>query len=469
MARNTKIQFRRGLSSEWASNTVLAPGEIGFELDTGKFKIGATGLGVNLGSNWGSIPYAGGSALVSESGIAFKLDSANNAYTLYSFITGVTGGQDGITFQTLPLSGLLNDTSVSGTYYRIGLSTKLENFHDSNIVISNNLISSSSSNVTISGYNYSTIALNPEGGSVTASGIDIRNLTQSITVTSAIGGLGVGDSFTTASGITDILKKLLERTLEPTATAPTASLAINYSLANSYQEVGTTYSNLTLTASYASGSVNGTGLGAGWNANGYQGPRAGAVTKYTIAGIDKLLVNSHTISSYVTELSNSFSLSVNHATGIVPKNSLGVDSTSLTQLSAGTLTSSVSYNGYRGLFYGFSKSDTNVPTTSAEIRNLFESPTVNASGSRVRPTKPYTFTMSIPAGTQKVIVAVPSGYVSLSSGISVLNAVNQPESYNTTTISVSGASGYTSSTYFLHYYTVPSPIALDTTHTITVT
>ena len=130
MARNTKIQLRRGLSTDWLTNTVLAPGEIGFELDTGKFKIGATGLGLTTGSNWGDLPYAGGSSLISNTGIGFKFNSSNNAYTLYSYITGISGGQDGITFQTLPLSGLLNDTTVSGTYYTIGLSTKLENFHD---------------------------------------------------------------------------------------------------------------------------------------------------------------------------------------------------------------------------------------------------------------------------------------------------------------------------------------------------
>jgi hypothetical protein len=111
---------------------VLAPGEIGFELDTGKFKIGATGLGLTAGSNWIDLPYAGGSALISNTGIGFRFNSSNNAYTLYSYITGISGGQDGITFQTLPLSGLLNDTTVSGTYYTIGLSTKLENFHDFN-------------------------------------------------------------------------------------------------------------------------------------------------------------------------------------------------------------------------------------------------------------------------------------------------------------------------------------------------
>lgn len=41
MARNALIQVRRGTAAEWtAGNPTLAVGEIGFETDTGKFKIG---------------------------------------------------------------------------------------------------------------------------------------------------------------------------------------------------------------------------------------------------------------------------------------------------------------------------------------------------------------------------------------------------------------------------------------------
>jgi hypothetical protein len=130
MAVNTRIQFRRGTATEWtnSANTlgqgILYQGELGFETNTGKFKIG------NGTQHWTTLPYAGGSQIVAQTGVGYSSDTANNTYTLYSVVTGVTGGQDGITFQTFPLSGLLNDATVSGTYYRIGLSNKLENFHD---------------------------------------------------------------------------------------------------------------------------------------------------------------------------------------------------------------------------------------------------------------------------------------------------------------------------------------------------
>jgi hypothetical protein len=198
MARNTKIQLRRGLSTDWLTNTVLAPGEIGFELDTGKFKIGATGLGLTTGSNWGDLPYAGGSALISNTGIGFKFNSSNNAYTLYSYITGITGGQDGITFQTLPLSGLLNDTTVSGTYYTIGLSTKLENFHD---LSSNGIVVQTGNNGfaarSVSGLNNNISITNGNG----VSGNPIIGLNPSITGITSITGVN-NFRIASSSGIT---------------------------------------------------------------------------------------------------------------------------------------------------------------------------------------------------------------------------------------------------------------------------
>ena len=64
MANQTRIQLRRGysigytgpmiggiptgVSGTWAVGTSLAPGEIGFELDTGKFKIGTNVSGIMI-------------------------------------------------------------------------------------------------------------------------------------------------------------------------------------------------------------------------------------------------------------------------------------------------------------------------------------------------------------------------------------------------------------------------------------
>jgi hypothetical protein len=57
----TTFQFKRGLSSAWAKvNPVLAAGEPGFELDTGKLKIG------NGQDNWNDLDYLSDATLSEE-------------------------------------------------------------------------------------------------------------------------------------------------------------------------------------------------------------------------------------------------------------------------------------------------------------------------------------------------------------------------------------------------------------------
>ena len=53
----TRIQLRRGRAAEWTNvNPVLAAGELGLELDTGKFKFG------DGTSSWNTLKYAAGEA-----------------------------------------------------------------------------------------------------------------------------------------------------------------------------------------------------------------------------------------------------------------------------------------------------------------------------------------------------------------------------------------------------------------------
>ena len=64
MASQT-IQVRRGLSTEWSTiNPILSPGELGFETDTGKIKVGAHKAAINpltgkadLPTNWSDLGY----------------------------------------------------------------------------------------------------------------------------------------------------------------------------------------------------------------------------------------------------------------------------------------------------------------------------------------------------------------------------------------------------------------------------
>ncbi len=71
----TKIQVRRGTATEWTVvNTVLASGEIGFETNTGKFKIG------DGNTVWNSLSYHGDAI---SAGLSSEIQNRINADTTH--------------------------------------------------------------------------------------------------------------------------------------------------------------------------------------------------------------------------------------------------------------------------------------------------------------------------------------------------------------------------------------------------
>jgi uncharacterized protein YjbI with pentapeptide repeats len=98
----TKIQVRRGSSSNWTTtNPVLSEGEIGFETDSGKFKIG------NGSSVWSSLDYFGGE--VDLSGY-LTLSSASTTY-----LTQASASTTYLT-QASASTTYLTQASASNTY-----------------------------------------------------------------------------------------------------------------------------------------------------------------------------------------------------------------------------------------------------------------------------------------------------------------------------------------------------------------
>ncbi len=177
MARNTKIQLRRGTQSQWnLSGATLAEGEIGYEIDTGRFKIGKIG-----GSLWSALPYAGGSDIVPGSGMGLVYSSSSNSYTLHNI--SLSSG-NGISVQPFILGG--DGTSTpSGTGYYFGLANRLQTL--SNLTSSGIIVGINSSGVT-------TRSLS-DGNNIAISnrdGIDnnpIINLSSSLTGLNSISGV----------------------------------------------------------------------------------------------------------------------------------------------------------------------------------------------------------------------------------------------------------------------------------------
>jgi hypothetical protein len=146
MARNI-IQVRRGYSSnytgdlindrplngvnaqKWLDNITLDEGEIGYEIDTGKFKIGKLKLSGNtwVKMGWGELPYAGGGELVPGSGIGIEYSD-----TSPDIIHSILIPEDNnVTIDEYNITGIL--PNATGTYYKLGLSDSLSGINDINI------------------------------------------------------------------------------------------------------------------------------------------------------------------------------------------------------------------------------------------------------------------------------------------------------------------------------------------------
>lgn len=81
---NTIFQFKRGLSEAWQRvNPVLRPGEPGYELDTGKLKIG------NGETAWNDLEYYGGEFKIAVDGKSVAL--SNDQLALYGFDAAEAG------------------------------------------------------------------------------------------------------------------------------------------------------------------------------------------------------------------------------------------------------------------------------------------------------------------------------------------------------------------------------------------
>jgi hypothetical protein len=118
-----KIQLRRGTAAEWSTaNPLLSEGELGLELDTGKFKVG------NGTSNWNALVYASGiqgpTGPAGSNGIQGPTGAAGaNGTAGPTGLRGPTGAQgpagDGGVGQLL-----LNDALLqTGIYFKVGAVT----------------------------------------------------------------------------------------------------------------------------------------------------------------------------------------------------------------------------------------------------------------------------------------------------------------------------------------------------------
>ena len=98
MPASTVIQIRRGTAAQWSSaNPILAQGEMGYETDSGQFKIG------DGTSNWASLSYSGLSGPQSSSVLESLGDGSDGNVSVSSGVT------------TLVRDMFYNNLTISGT------------------------------------------------------------------------------------------------------------------------------------------------------------------------------------------------------------------------------------------------------------------------------------------------------------------------------------------------------------------
>lgn len=248
------------------------------------------------------------------------------------------------------------------------------------------------------------------------------SLQKTITAAIEVGGIDVGDEFAIGTNYDDMWDALLNPTLYPTFTNPSASLSYS---ADTYYEVGTSIAAKTATASLNRGAIT--------PAYGTSGHRSGEATNYAIAtnGADTEYSNSSTSSgsfsvpslTRATKGNIVLTATVSYAVGEQPKDSKGNDYDS--PLEAGSKTASKTMQFIQPYYYG--KSAT---ATVSDFTGLTKS--VTAKGQ-----KQFKFTTN----NEYMVIAYDSSYGNLSSIIDP-NGFETISGWTKSTLTVGGFSYY---------------------------
>jgi hypothetical protein len=318
-------------------------------------------------------------------------------------------------------------------------------------------------------------------------------LAEDIKSSYTIGALNAGNTLTSGSNLTTILKSLLQTVFFPNLSNPSGTLSARTTApatpigsSTTKVEVGTS-ANVTLTAGFNQGQILGANNASGvWQSGVEQAKRAGTAHSHVIDGTNVFSSTSRVISNFTIQPTNSWSGTIHHLAGPQPKDSSGANY--LSPLSAGSVNISTgttqgsgstgSIIGVRAFFYAaYTESDAPPASfaTSSDVRSL----TSNISWSS--PTNGQTLALSIPNGTIMVVFAYPDNLRNLTSvidsgtGYNIVGVFGQYSAPGVLTstdpdiVSVEGASNFTSINYKVFIYIPVGPIDVQGTLTYTFT
>lgn len=370
----TSIVLRNDTAEKWAAvkdTVILKAGEMGIETDTGLFKIG------DGNKTWGELSYANDIPDIDLSSVS---NSVTVADTLEGLSDGKVVGDIGI------VKAPLFEGADEYTYTAYVWSAVDKGFAwaamDGNYSADNVF---TSKKITLAG-NYSSI-----------------------------GNYAKGKELAAGTSLQTILSGMLQTTLQPTKTAPSATISATGD--DGGKETGDSYTKPTGTITVTSGSYtyagNDTGVkyAAGKVAIAYgPDPEVDKAT-YRVTNSGEL-GNGGTVSIPATtyaadattalytddSVSYTFSGMAHNEQGNVAKDNLGDDSSPVVQIAAGDLNvadKTVSFRGYRKMFIGC----TSAELTSDVIRALSLKNAKAATGA---------IEVTAPVGATQLVVAVPT-------------------------------------------------------------
>ena len=268
--------------------------------------------------------------------------------------------------------------------------------------------------------------------------------------------------------IPSILTSILAKRKKPDVTQPSVSLSGAQSNVDS--EIGTTInvSGQTLKASlnagsYTYGPATGVTVATAEGDTGYslkvsytQG-KTGEIAKGTSAD----LPYGYTFQLGTASVGVKFEATIKHTAGVVAKDSFGDNSSNPeVKIAAGSKSNSITvkYTSYRKMFYG-TRTD-NTELDSAKIRAL----TGIKEGAKAN----NSLSVSIPVGAKRVVIAVPSNR-----SVTSVKDVNDSSAeiisaFETKTIKVEGAEGYTAVDYKVYICDYANAATAANTYKVTI-
>ena len=409
---NARLQNPYDTAENWRTNNpVLKAGELGIESDTGLHKVG------DGTSTWTQLDYAG----TDKAAVGALIEAAeDNMYALTP-------------------SGEEEDTAVLAT---VGSPKK------GDIAVIKRVIAADKHSYTA--YVYDGTKWEAADGNYNANNVYFD---QDLIITANIGVQTVGSTGsktldTTGKNVKQVLDMIMASEKNPTITQP--SVSVTCSQMGNY-EVGT---QVTPQFSVA------------LNAGNYQYGPATGVTATTYAVTDTDDHESDQASGSFPQLTvedgenYSISATVAHTEGAVPKTNLGNDYAA-GKIAAGSKSATKgTITGHRKSFYG-TTTDKGAATTSDIIRGL----SGKSSGAL---TNGSTFTVPIPVGAMRVLIAYPATLREVTS-IKDVNGMNAEikTGFALSSLQVEGANGYNAIAY--RVYTMDFANANDTANTYSVT